>query len=139
MQKTSPEPFSLKRVPLRLWRRLAHIVLPLLAVSVLLALLMLGTALAGVFGQPLAPEKRLWLAGLWLALTTLFAVWLAEEDFAGPQPAYSRFDQYLIAITGGAAAGGLMGQAWAAALAGATVGAAAALLMRWLKYVMRYL
>ena len=134
MQKTSPEPFSLKRVPLRLWRRLAHIVLPLLAVSALLALLMLGTALAGVFGQPLAPEKR-----LWLALTTLFAVWLAEEDFAGPQPAYSRFDQYLIAITGGAAAGGLMGQAWAAALAGAAVGATAALLMRWLKYVIRYL
>ena len=98
MQKTSPEPFSLKRVPLRLWRRLAHIALPLLAVSALLALLMLGTALAGVFGQPLAPEKRLWLAGLWLALTTLFAVWLAEEDFAGPQPAYSRFDQYLIDI-----------------------------------------
>ena len=134
MQKTSSKPFSLTRVPLRLWRRLAHIALPLLAVSALLALLMLGTALAGVFGQPLAPRK--WL---WLALTTLCAVWLAEEDFAEPQPAYSRFDQYLIAITGGAAAGGLMGQAWAAALAGAAVGAAAALLMRWLKYVMRYL
>ena len=134
MQKTSSKPFSLTRVPLRLWRRLAHIALPLLAVSALLALLMLGTALAGVFGQPLAPRK--WL---WLALTTRFAVWLAEEDFAEPQPAYSRFDQYLIAITGGAAAGGLMGQAWAAALAGAAVGAAAALLMRWLKYVMRYL
>ena len=82
-----------------------------------------------------APWHR--IIGFCLALATLFAIWLIEEDLAEKAFKFKRRDKYLCGAIGGLLSALLTNQTWQAALAGLLLGLLLAALMRWLKYVIR--
>ena len=82
-----------------------------------------------------APWHR--IIGFCLALATLFAIWLIEEDLAEQTFKFKRRDKYLCGAIGGLLSALLTNQTWQAALAGLLLGLLLAALMRWLKYVIR--
>ena len=82
-----------------------------------------------------APWHR--IIGFCLALATLFAIWLIEEDLAEKAFKFKRRDKYLCGAIGGLLSALLTNQTWQAALAGLLLGMLLAALMRWLKYVIR--
>ena len=82
-----------------------------------------------------APWHR--IIGFCLALATLFAIWLIEEDLAEQAFKFKRRDKYLCGAIGGLLSALLTNQTWQAALMGLLLGLLLAALMRWLKYVIR--
>ena len=82
-----------------------------------------------------APWHR--IIGFCLALATLFAIWLIEEDLAEKAFKFKRRDKYLCGAIGGLLSALLTNQTWQAALMGLLLGLLLAALMRWLKYVIR--
>ena len=82
-----------------------------------------------------APWHR--IIGFCLALATLFAIWLIEEDLAEKAFKFKRRDKYLCGAIGGLLSVLLTNQTWQTALAGLLLGLLLAALMRWLKYVIR--
>ena len=103
-------------------------------------------AILGLFaGENIILDKELgridapWyrIIGFCLALATLFAIWLIEEDLAEQAFKFKRRDKYLCGAIGGLLSALLMNQTWQAALAGLLLGMLLAALMRWLKYVIR--
>ena len=79
------------------------------------------------------------IIGFCLALATLFAIWLIEEDLAEQAFKFKRRDKYLCGAIGGLVSALLIKWTWQAALMGLSIGILLAALMRWLKYVMRYI
>ena len=105
-------------------------------------------AILGLFaGENIILDKELgridtpWhrIIGFCLALATLFAIWLIEEDLAEQTTEFKRRDKYLCGAIGGLVSALLIKWAWQAALVGLSIGILLAALMRWLKYVMRYI
>ena len=103
-------------------------------------------AILGLFaGENIILDKELgridtpWhrIIGFCLALATLFAIWLIEEDLAEKAFKFKRRDKYLCGAIGGLLSALLMNQTWQAALAGLLLGMLLAALMQWLKYVIR--
>ena len=103
-------------------------------------------AILGLFaGENIILDKELgridapWyrIIGFCLALATLFAIWLIEEDLAEQAFKFKRRDKYLCGAIGGLLSALLTNQTWQAALAGLLLGLLLAALMRWLKYVIR--
>ena len=77
------------------------------------------------------------IIGFCLALATLFAIWLIEEDLAEKAFKFKRRDKYLCGAIGGLLSALLTNQTWQTALVGLLLGLLLATLMRWLKYVIR--
>jgi len=105
-------------------------------------------AILGLFaGENIILDKELgridapWyrIIGFCLALATLFAIWLIEEDLAEQAFKFKRRDKYLCGAIGGLVSALLIKWTWQAALVGLSIGILLAALMRWLKYVMRYM
>ena len=103
-------------------------------------------AILGLFaGENIILDKELgridtpWhrIIGFCLALATLFAIWLIEEDLAEKAFKFKRRDKYLCGAIGGLLSALLMNQTWQAALSGLLLGMLLAALMQWLKYVIR--
>lgn len=108
----------------------------LLAGSIILGLLFGGEI---ILDKVLGHVNKPWhiTIDFFLALVSLFAIWLIEEDLAGQAFKFKRRDKYLCGAIGGLLSALLMNQTWQAALAGLLLGMLLAALMRWLKYVIR--
>lgn len=110
-------------------------------------LLTIATVLGLLFGGEIILDKVLghintpWLPiiGFCLALATLFAIYFIEEDLAEQTMEFKRCDKYLCGAIGGLVSALLIKWTWQAALVGLSIGILLAALMRWLKYVMRYM
>lgn len=79
------------------------------------------------------------IIGFCLALATLFAIYFIEEDLAEQTMEFKRRDKYLCGAISGLVSALLIKWTWQAALVGLSIGILLAALMRWLKYVMRYM
>ncbi|OAM27136.1 MULTISPECIES: hypothetical protein [Eikenella] len=97
-----------------------------------------GLILDKLLGRTAAPWPS--VIGVGLGIGTLLALWFIEEDLADPEPVFGfkRRDQYLCGAVGGLVCALLIGFGWRQALVGALIGLLVAALIRWLKYVMRY-
>lgn len=111
-------------------------------------ILLVGSIILGLlFGGEIILDKVLgrvnkpWhiTIGFFLALVTLFAIWLIEEGLAEQTFKFKRRDKYLCGAIGGLVSALLIKWTWQAALVGLSIGILLAALMRWLKYVMRYM
>ena len=110
-------------------------------------LLVIATVLGLMYGGGMILDKALghidtpWppIIGFCLALATLFAIWFIEEDLAKQTMEFKRRDKYLCGAIGGLVSALLIKWTWQAALVGLSIGILLAALMRWLKYVMRYM
>ena len=110
-------------------------------------LLVIATVLGLMYGGDMILDKVLghidtpWLPiiGFCLALATLFAICFIEEDLAEQTTEFKRRDKYLCGAIGGLVSALLIKWTWQAALVGLSIGILLAALMRWLKYVMRYI
>ena len=108
-------------------------------------LLVIATVLGLMYGGEIILDKALghidtpWLPiiGFCLALATLFAIWLIEEDLTEQTIEFKRCDKYLCGAIGGLVSALLIKWTWQATLMGLSIGILLAALMRWLKYVMR--
>ena len=110
----------------------------LLAGSIILGLLFGGEI---ILDKVLGRVNKPWhiTIGFFLALVTLFAIWLIEEGLAEQTFKFKRRDKYLCGAIGGLVSALLIKWTWQAALVGLSIGILLAALMRWLKYVMRYM
>ena len=110
----------------------------LLAGSIILGLLFGGEI---ILDKVLGRVNKPWhiTIGFFLALVTLFAIWLIEEGLAEQTFKFKRRDKYLCGAIGGLVSALLIKWTWQAALVGLSIGILLAALMRWLKYVMRYI
>lgn len=110
----------------------------LLAGSIILGLLFGGEI---ILDKVLGRVNKPWhiTIGFFLALVTLFAIWLIEEGLAEQTTEFKRRDKYLCGAIGGLVSALLIKWTWQAALVGLSIGILLAALMRWLKYVMRYI
>ena len=110
-------------------------------------LLVIATVLGLMYGGDMILDKVLgrvdtpWrlIIGSFLALVSLFATWLIEEGLAEQTFKFKRRDKYLCGAIGGLVSALLIKWTWQAALVGLSIGILLAALMRWLKYVMRYM
>jgi len=110
-------------------------------------LLTIATVLGLMYGGDMILDKVLgrvnkpWhiTIGFFLALVSLFATWLIEEGLAEQTFKFKRRDKYLCGAIGGLVSALLIKWTWQAALVGLSIGILLAALMRWLKYVMRYM
>ena len=110
----------------------------LLAGSIILGLLFGGEI---ILDKVLGRVNKPWhiTIGFFLALVSLFATWLIEEGLAEQTFKFKRRDKYLCGAIGGLVSALLIKWTWQAALVGLSIGILLAALMRWLKYVMRYM
>lgn len=110
----------------------------LLVSSIILGLLFGGEI---ILDKVLGRVNKPWhiTIGFFLALVTLFAIWLIEEGLAEQTFKFKRRDKYLCGAIGGLVSALLIKGTWQAALVGLSIDILLAALMRWLKYVMRYI
>ena len=108
----------------------------LLAGSIILGLLFGGEI---ILDKVLGRVNKPWhiTIGFFLALVTLFAIWLIEEGLAEQTFKFKRRDKYLCGAIGGLVSALLIKGTWQAALVGLSIGILLAALMRWLKYFFR--
>ena len=108
----------------------------LLAGSIILGLLFGGEI---ILDKVLGRVNKPWhiTIGFFLALVTLFAIWLIEEGLAEQTFKFKRRDKYLCGAIGGLVSALLIKWTWQAALMGLSIGILLAALMRWLKYFFR--
>ena len=99
-------------------------------------ILLAGSIILGLlFGGEIIPWHI--TIGFFLALVTLFAIWLIEEGLAEQTFKFKRRDKYLCGAIGGLVSALLIKGTWQAALMGLSIGILLAALMRWLKYFFR--